>query len=639
MVYDSDMSAQENSTTPEVTYESFKKTWVADVLANEPSSIEKGRRFARKLFQQWFDVEDGANDIIYCDGSGDGGIDIAYLDRGDADDAGLERDGHTWYLVQSKYGTAFAGTNTLITEGKKLIDALDGQRENLSSLAKDLLQKIRNFRSGSSPKDRIVLVFAVTEPLSDADKLALKDVRAMGRQRLGPTFDVEAISVLSLYERVLQSSIVQKKAFSLKANLIATDELLVGAVSLLDLYSFLKDFRDETQDLNVLYEQNVRKFLGRKGKVNKGIQQTLESCPEAFGAFNNGITIVVTDFVKSESGNYSLIEPNVVNGCQTTRSIWEVLEQKLDSGGTGDNPELAAWKEKAFKGSVVTKIVKLGTSVPIEEITRYTNSQNAVREKDFLALNKDFRLWAKQMAQRYGVFLEIQRGAWEAQLALQAQTSQVQHFTRMANAFDLLKVYASGWLGEAGIALGKDGPFQPSGHIFKKIIGNDESTFQVDDLYAAHLLKARGDQLSFGRGALQTRRQTRYLFYYVFIELLRQGLVKAGKTQDLENISNAVLKVLDASNDHVGDLLIEASINVIDNYLTPDTDESVFTEPEYKTRFSQDLGNFLKWEQLCKDKANAPVFQQQISIARFVMGTKTGKTTSLVDELKKVLLM
>ncbi len=623
-------------TSGPVTFESFKQQWLAEVLDNNPSSVEKGRRFARKVFKQWFDIEDGANDIVYCDGSGDGGIDIAYLERGDSDDMTGDVEGDTWYLVQSKYGTAFAGDNTILTEGKKLLDALEGKRENLSSLASDVLAKIKTFRGSSSAKDRIVLVFAITESLTEAEKQTLKDVRAMGRARLGPIFDVEAITVLSVYERAVSASVDQRKSFYLKADFAPSGELLVGAVSLLDLYAFLKEFRDETQDLNILYEQNVRKFLGRKGKVNKGIQTTLEQRPEAFGAFNNGITIVVNDFQAIDVGGFLLTEPNVVNGCQTTRSIWEVLQQKLDSGGTGENPELEAWKDRAQRCSVVTKIVRLGASVPIEDITRYTNSQNAVREKDFLALNKDFRTWATQMAQKYGVFLEIQRGAWEAQQAAQSQREDIQHFAKMANAFDLLKVYGSGWLGEAGIALGKDGPFQPSGHIFKKIVNNDDSSFAVEDLYAAHLLKQRGDELGFGRNALLTRRQTRFLFYYVFIELVRHALVRAGKTLELSNITDSVIKVFTSTDPGPGQQLIETSITVIDNYMTAEAESSVFEEPEWNGRFNKDLGNFLKWEQLCKDKNNAPIFQQQIAVAKMMMSKKVG-TTSLTDELKKII--
>jgi AIPR protein len=100
----------------------------------------------------------------------------------------------------------------------------------------------------------------------------------------------------------------------------------------------------------------------------------------------------------------------------------------------------------------------------LTETTRFMNSQNAVGEKDFIALEKDFRTWAPIFNGRYGVFLEIQRGAWEARRAYQRQHPlAIPQYGEAANAFELLKAYAAGWLGEPGIASGKNPPFAPGG--------------------------------------------------------------------------------------------------------------------------------------------------------------------------------
>ncbi len=81
------------------------------------------------------------------------------------------------------------------------------------------------------------------------------------------------------------------------------------------------------------------------------------------------------------------------------------------------------WQSRIDKAVVITKIVVVGAEGEdlLTETTRYTNSQNAVGEKDFIALEKDFRTWAPMFNSRYGVFLEIQRGAWEARRAFQKQ--------------------------------------------------------------------------------------------------------------------------------------------------------------------------------------------------------------------------
>ena len=89
--------------------------------------------------------------------------------------------GDSWYLVQSKYGTAFQGAQTLLSEGLKIIDTLDGCRDRLSSLAEGLLERLRHFRSNASNRDRIVVVFATEEPLNTDQRRLLTDLQAMGR--------------------------------------------------------------------------------------------------------------------------------------------------------------------------------------------------------------------------------------------------------------------------------------------------------------------------------------------------------------------------------------------------------------------------------------------------------------------------
>lgn len=507
----------------QVEFGPFLEEWLVEVKDGNPSTLELGRRFAHKLITQWLDMDAEATstDIVYCDGSGDGGIDIAYLDRGDDEESPEAVSGHTWYLVQSKYGSAFHGNVTLLQEAQKVIDTLDGRRQKLSSLAEGLLERLSTFRNSASERDRIILMFATERALDGALPKTLDDLRAMGRGRLGPIFDVETVSVETIYQRVIEKATVppERLAFLLAGGFVPTGEhLMVGSVSLINLYEFLKAYRNATGDLDQLYEKNVRRFLGSKGRVNKGIETTLKNSPERFGLYNNGITIVVTDYVPQGDGATRLIEPYIVNGCQTTRTIWEVCHQKLEAGGTGPNAPLEDWRRNAAEGAVVTKIVKVGIDgeAMLEAITRFTNSQNAVREKDFLALTTDFRAWARQMADRYDVFLEIQRGAWDSRKALQRQNPELKKFEKTANAFDLIKVYGAGWLAEAGLAFGKNPPFLPTGSVFKRIVNEgQEEPFGLDDLYAAYRVQQIADGYKFGRGGKQSRRQTRFLFYMV----------------------------------------------------------------------------------------------------------------------------
>jgi hypothetical protein len=578
---------------------------------------------------------------VYCDGAGDGGIDIAYLHRGEGHDAEGDgrAEGDTWNLVQSKYGSAFSGPNTLLEESQKVIDTLDGKRGKLSSLAQGLLDRLSNFRRQASDLDRIVLVFGTVDPLSEAEKRVLQDVRNMGRGRLGPIFDVEAVSVETIFHRAQEEALssVPVRRVPMCASLTqSAAELLVGSVSLLNLYEFLKAYRGVAGDLDELYEKNVRRFLGSRGKVNKAMQQTLKETPERFGLYNNGITIVVADFKKVD-GTVELTDPYVVNGCQTTRTIWEVCHQRLEAGGTGSDSILDAWKKNAAQGVVVTKIVKVGMAGEdlLREITRYTNTQNAIKEKDFLALTSDFRIWAKQMAETYSVFLEVQRGGWDSQRAMQKQNPSARQFNEAANAFDLLKVYGAGWLGEAGTAFGRNAAFVPNGSIFKRIVNSEaETPFGVDDLYVAYRLLRASETFEFGRGAKKTsRRQTKFLFYMVVIDLLRDVLIRAQKSSGSKDITNALLKVFSDADAGAAEALLDTAVGAIDEYMTPDMDDCIYKEPAFVNDFANDLNGFLKWEQLGKSEESSPRFRSLLAVCKKTMGKRQGASQSDRDKV------
>lgn len=586
-------------------FEAFREEWLEDIRKGNPSTVELGHRFARKLVTQWLDVDESSDDIVYCDGSGDGGIDIAYLNRGDSEDEKSE-EGDTWYLVQSKYGKAFSGTNTLLEEAQKVMETLEGYNDRLSSLVENLLERLNNFRYQASDRDRIILVFATEKALNEEEKRALSYIREIGIKRLGYIFDLEHISVEDIYQRNKDRSIIRIN-IPLRANDAKGEKLILGAVNLKDLYKFMKDYRKQTNDLDQLYEKNVRRFLGvSRRKVNKAIKKTLEEEPENFGLYNNGVTIVVDNFER-KGRKYELVEPYVVNGCQTTRTIWDVFYKKLEAGGNGFNPKLKEWEEKVKKGVVVVKIVQVGSEGErlLNRITRYTNSQNAVNEKDFLALTSDFKARAKQIANKYNLFLEIQRGGWDSQKALQKQKPNTHQFKEWANAFDLLKVYGAGWLGEAGLAFGKNAPFLPNGKVFEKIKDMSKGElFGIDDLYAAYLLRRiANEKYNFGRKGQESRRFTRFLYYMIVIELLKDVMIGAKIEHTHPNITKAFLQLFKSEHEQDLNTLLNAAIQLIDHYMNQGQNISVDKEPYCK---SKDIKSYIGWEKLGKNEEHSP---------------------------------
>ncbi|MBW3637971.1 MAG: AIPR family protein, partial [Armatimonadetes bacterium] len=520
--------------TDQISYSQFRDNWIENALHDASNSTEKGRAFSLRIVRQWLNLgeeeepdEEAAEDLFYCDGASDGGIDLAFLERGEASTEG-EPEGDTWYLVQSKYGKAFQGEHTLVEEGRKIVDTLDGSRDKLSSLSNEVLERLRNFLKKRSDRDRLVLVFATVDPIDDKEKKALEDVRIIARERLGFNVEVESISLHTIFSRNREDGEMGDEGVICVALPLEVPqseegaELLVGTVTLPHVYQFLSDYKRARGDLEVLYARNVRVFLGGKGKVNKGIAGTLSEHPELFGFYNNGITIVVSDFHVREGGVLEVCDPAVVNGCQTTRSIWEVFEKKTKSGGTGKDRELADWMARVHQGNVVVKIVRV--QVPdsnelLHNITRFTNSQNAVKDQDFLALESGFSLWQRELANER-IYLEIQRGGSDAQKARQKNKTKTR-FDYFVNAFDLFKVYGAGWLGEPGQAWNKNAAFLPKGEFFNEIV---KPPFGAADLLECFHLQQGAAARHFGKRIKDeylTRRLTRYLFFFVTLELLR----------------------------------------------------------------------------------------------------------------------
>lgn len=620
----------------EISYEDYKTEWLREIISGNPSTTELGHRFSRKILGDWLDFNSETEDVIFCDGAGDGGVDVAFLVLGDALEDG-NHEGNTWYLVQSKHGSAFSGASTILIEGQKVLDNLRGNRPNLSSIGAEVSNRIRNFIVNKSPNDKLKLVYATHEPLNETEKRAADDVRTIGRTHFGDFFDIESISIQTIYNRITElQSTVNKTSVQLKASLVPSGEdLWVGSVTLLDLYEFLKTYKQSTGDLDQLYEKNVRKYLGGGRIVNKGISQTLKTNPEKFGLFNNGITIVAEDLVDL-NGHFTIVEPYVVNGCQTTKTIWQVLVEKLDTGASQLSSETQHWKDRLSKGIVIVKIVKVGSQNEEEltNITRFTNSQNSVSRQDFIALEGNFRTLASEMASTYQIYLEIHRGGWESQRMFQRHSLNEPQFTEHVNAFDMLKIYGAAWMTEPGIAFGKNPPFAPGGTIFKRII--DSQSFGVEEIYACYLLQRIANQIKFGRAAEKpSRGQTRYLFYYVLTDLIKDILINNSKPHALKELTDAVVIIFKDDTD-TSKNLINIALNVIDNYLADGTQDSLFTEPEFIR--TKDLNNFLKWEKLGKGREFTPKFEQLLFANKYLMGQSLSGQQSVRQQVSAILV-
>lgn len=144
-----------------------------------------------------------------------------------------------------------------------------------------------------------------------------------------------------------------------------------------------------------LLEANVRSFLSVKGKgVNAGIQSTLRSAPERFMAYNNGIVIVADEMRldKSNEGGAGIAwlkGLQIVNGGQTTASLYFTKKKYPDAD--------------LSRVRVPAKIIVMKTDdstkeeALVSDISRFANSQNAVKQSD-LSANKPFHVEIEKLS-------------------------------------------------------------------------------------------------------------------------------------------------------------------------------------------------------------------------------------------------
>ncbi len=138
-----------------------------------------------------------------------------------------------------------------------------------------------------------------------------------------------------------------------------------------------------------LFEQNVRTFLGARGKTNIGLRNTIESRPEMFFAYNNGITATASEVECDKSGNIRKIKNfQVVNGGQTTSSIYAASRNKnLDLSKVAVQMKLSVVKHKDQEHTFVS------------DVSRYANTQNKVNDSDFFS-NSPFHKEMKDYSRR-----------------------------------------------------------------------------------------------------------------------------------------------------------------------------------------------------------------------------------------------
>lgn len=129
---------------------------------------------------------------------------------------------------------------------------------------------------------------------------------------------------------------------------------------------FLKLLTKEDEMLRrSLFNDNVRDYL-EKSTVNREIEKTITDNPEIFLLCNNGITIVCSDFEQVKDKLVKIENPQIVNGCQTSNSIFKYRK----------HPNID-------KVQILIRLISTEDIEVSNTIVRGTNKQNMVLDEAF----------------------------------------------------------------------------------------------------------------------------------------------------------------------------------------------------------------------------------------------------------------
>jgi len=331
---------------------------IQDHAENSKSEVEKGNNFLQWVLTRVFEAtEDDAADAI-VDGANDLGID-AYLPVDFSD--------NTIRLFQSKYGTS----HSLEAIAKFKEDSKRLLGKDVTKMRPELAQLVTKIKEKNL---KIKCCYVTNQKVDYSDEFI-------------EILDIEKI-IQKLWDRIKKPAAGKKSSIKLE-KLLRYDNTILGVLKLRELTEFVSKNKD------YVFESNIRQWMQFKTTVNKGLRETLQNNPGKFFFYNNGITIVVSNFEELGDNIIQLYAPQIVNGAQTSNSIVD-----------------HAKRTKNMNGSMTVTIIKADDELEQNNITKYRNSQNSVRGKDLVSL-MDFHKSIKSQLKNCGYFYEIQAGSFD----------------------------------------------------------------------------------------------------------------------------------------------------------------------------------------------------------------------------------
>ncbi len=325
--------------------------------------ISEGRAFIQWILNSYYDIMDSdVNDYIT-----DNGEDKRI-------DAYITYEKNRLILIQAKYSNDcrkeisekdivlfYSCLNTLknpsqLSSKSQIIDVAESFKDVWES---EGVVELHYFIAGtfndSSKKERIT--FNNIQDYNNRIQLYYHDI-----DDIISTYEASISEGNPLADETVEFPIIENQYFKNNLGIYPSYIFSIKADILAKIYEIYK---------NKLFDRNIRYYKGAKsGTINAQIIDTIgeQKDRKNFWYYNNGITIVCSlireNFV-NDKNSLSVTGPQIINGCQTTVSIFEAYEKFYEN------------KEIPKDVYLLIRIIQANLK-DTDDITLYTNSQNPV---------------------------------------------------------------------------------------------------------------------------------------------------------------------------------------------------------------------------------------------------------------------
>lgn len=485
-------------------YQSIEE-YINENVEELSNTVAVGNSFAEWCLYNIFELrEDEVLEALSISGKYDNGIDAIFENNSDLN------------LIQFKYGNSHN------------LDAMarfkyDCERLLTSTPVTDrqiVKEKCADIRQQFQENKKITCFYVTNRTFTEQELNEIDELRKFSCKA-----DINFCDINFMVEHVEQVTGRPPKEFRDKSfNIILGKNFEVDGTTVITIVS-LKDFAKFVKaGGNHLFHSNIRNYLS-KSKINQGIERTLKQDADKFWYYNNGVTIVCEDYVQSGLV-ITLTEPQIVNGCQTAKSVLNYFSDKT-------NKEII---NKGVNGNLLLKIIRTKRSANIEgkkelrdNITRYTNSQNAVRGLDFYALD-GFQRDLQRKFEEIGYYFEIQRGAYIALDKIKKSKLKgikeysyltTDKFKNVMPAKEVIQAFAAGIMQCPNVAYGKADELTPLGSKWEEICNDKTRMMPLEHfLFPFLILKYIKTNMGYKHGASDFRKSSSLLFLTTYYRVI-----------------------------------------------------------------------------------------------------------------------